>query len=331
MARYTGRHRWWRPLLGALLVIGGWLLLFLVLDTAAHALGKAAGYPELFDGMLDFGPLRGTVMDLVFIAMVLPLVLLTVRWAGRRPAGTVSSVTGRLRGRWLARCLVAAVPPVTLLAFAVFWLPGDDGGPGGPMAWVGWRPFLVSLAVLAVLVPLQAAAEEYVFRGWLLQAVGQFLHSPWWAVVPQAALFAAAHGWGTPWGFADLLVFGLVTGWLTIRTGGLEAAVALHALNNLLGFGVSAALVGGLTDDGTAADAPWTLAAVDTVATLLYAALVLWLARRHRPAQVSPSVVRPVVPHLFGAHPSAPAPVVLRPAPAAAPPGGADPLTRRPY
>ncbi|MET9522895.1 CPBP family intramembrane glutamic endopeptidase [Streptomyces coeruleorubidus] len=48
-------------------------------------------------------------------------------------------------------------------------------------------------------------------------------------MIPQAVLFAAAHGWGTKWGFIGLLVFGGVCGWLTIRTGGLEAAVALHA------------------------------------------------------------------------------------------------------
>ncbi|CAO0830891.1 hypothetical protein SMICM17S_10210 [Streptomyces microflavus] len=35
------------------------------------------------------------------------------------------------------------------------------------------------------------------FRGWLTQAVGAFFfRSPWFAVIPQAVLFAAAHGWG---------------------------------------------------------------------------------------------------------------------------------------
>ncbi|GGL93288.1 hypothetical protein GCM10010129_41330 [Streptomyces fumigatiscleroticus] len=298
MARCTGRHRWWRPLLGTLLVAGGWLVLIAVLDTLAYGIGKAAGRPELPDGTIDFGPVVNTALDLTYIAVSLPLVLLAVGWTGRRPAGTVSSVAGRLRGRWLARCLLAGVPALVLLALAAWLMPDGDTGSGPPAEWVGWQTFLVSVAALVLLVPVQAAAEEYVFRGWLLQAAGGFLRSPWLAALPQAALFAAAHGWGTPWGFADLLVFGMVAAWLTVRTGGLEASVALHALNNLLAFGLSAAVVDGLSSDETAADSPWQFAVVDTLVTLVYAAVVLWSARRRPPQRVA-APAPPAVPRSY--------------------------------
>ncbi|MCL7430157.1 CPBP family intramembrane glutamic endopeptidase, partial [Streptomyces sp. YS415] len=228
-------------------------------------------------------------------ASLLPLVLLVVRWPGRRPAGTVSSVTGRLRWRWLGWCLAAAVPAMAVLALVLVLVPFDDtsGVAAEPDRWVGWSSFAVSMAVVGVCVPFQAAAEEYVFRGWMMQAVGGFLRSPWFAVVPQAVLFAAAHGWGTVWGFADLCVFGLVTGYLTVRTGGLEAAIALHVLNNLLGFGFAAAVVGGLSAEETAADLPALFAVIDMTVVVLYGALVLWLARRHRPQRISAAVPRP--------------------------------------
>ncbi|MGC3000682.1 lysostaphin resistance A-like protein [Streptomyces sp. G35A] len=296
VGRRTGRQRWWRPLLGTMLFLPSWLVLVLLLYVFAYALGTAAGYPELPDGGVDLGPLRNTALDLTYIAIALPLILLAVRWTERRPAGTLSSVTGRLRIRWLTRCLLAALLPMTLLALATVLLPDDGSASAEPAAWVGWRSFLTSLAVLAVLVPVQAAAEEYVFRGWLTQAVGAFLRSPWLAVLPQAALFAAAHGWGTTWGFTDLLLFGLVAGWLTIRTGGLEAAIALHVLNNLLAFGVSAAVVDGLSSDDTAADAPWLLALADMAAVLVYAAIVLRIARRHRPQHLALPAATPPAP-----------------------------------
>jgi membrane protease YdiL (CAAX protease family) len=95
----------------------------------------------------------------------------------------------------------------------------------------------------------------------------------------QAVVFAALHGWGTPWGFADLIVFGLITGWLTVRTGGLEAAIALHVLNNLVS-GVLSAAYGQLTVDETAADMPWQLAVIDVPVLLAYAAVIVVLARR---------------------------------------------------
>ncbi|WOT40608.1 CPBP family intramembrane glutamic endopeptidase [Streptomyces coeruleorubidus] len=303
MARRTGRHRWWRPLLSTALFLPSWLLLILLLYAFSYAIGTAAGYPELPDGGVDLGPLRNTALDLMYIAITLPLILLAVRWTERRPAGTLSSVTGRLRFRWLAWCLLAALLPVTLLALTTVLLPDDGSSSGEPAAWVGVRSFLVSLAVLAVFVPVQAAAEEYVFRGWLIQAAGAFLRSPWFAVLPQAGLFASAHGWGTTWGFIDLLLFGLVAGWLTIRTGGLEATIALHTLNNLLAFGVSAAVVDGLSSDDTAADAPWQLALADMAIVLLYATIILRVARRHRPQRLAPEVAPPPAPPVPNLYP----------------------------
>ena len=157
-----------------------------------------------------------------------------------------------------------------------------EGGGSDDMEWAGLPNFLVGLAMVCVLVPFQAAAEEYVFRGWLTQAVGAWWRSPWLAVVPQALLFGVAHGWGTPWGFADLVVFGLVTGALTIRTGGLEAAIGLHVLNNLLSMGASAAIAGALASNETAADMDWMSVGVDVVAVCGYAAVVLWLGGRRR-------------------------------------------------
>ncbi|MGW6641187.1 CPBP family intramembrane glutamic endopeptidase [Streptomyces iakyrus] len=298
--RTTGRHRWWRPLTGTVLLAFAYVVIVLVLLVLSYGLGTALGVPELPDGGPDLGPLGNTATDLVSIAIALPLVLLATLWPARRPVGTVTSVTGRLRTGWLGRCLLAGLLPILLLTVTSFLLPDDSGDPG---AWVGWRSFLTALAVLVVLVPLQAAAEEYVFRGWLLQAAGAFVRSPWFAVIPQAVLFAAAHGWGTQWGFLGLLVNGLVAGLLTIRTGGLEAAIALHVLNNLLAFGASAAVVDGLSSDETAADAPWSLALTAIVADLLYAAIVLWFARRHKPQRLSvPST--PPAPPAPSAHPA---------------------------
>jgi membrane protease YdiL (CAAX protease family) len=290
MGHCTGRHSWWRPVVGTLLALVAYLVLNLLVFALSYGFGAAAGLRELPDGGYDFGTPVNTALDLAFIAIALPVILLAVWWPGRRPPGTLSSVAGRLRWRWLVRCLLAATLPVTVLAVSVVLLPDSGSDSAESVVWVGWRSFLTALVVLAVFVPVQAAAEEYVFRGWLTQAVGGFVRSPWFAVIPQAVLFAAAHGWGTRWGFMGLLVFGLVCGWLTIRTGGLEAAVALHALNNLLAFGVAAAVVDGLSSDETAADSSWPVALVDVATSLIYAALVLWLARRHHPQRLSPPV-----------------------------------------
>ncbi|KPI26716.1 Abortive infection protein [Actinobacteria bacterium OV320] len=331
MARVSARHRWWRPVLGTGFVAVACVLVAGLLYALGSALGAARGYPEAADGTVEFGPVPGTALDLLAIASAIPVVLLAVRWAGRRPAGTVSSVTGGLRWPWLGRCVLVALPVLAVTTGAMLLLPTDDAAPS---RWAGWEVFGPALAMLVVLVPLQAAAEEYVFRGWLTQAVGAFLRSPWWALVPQAVLFAAAHGWGTPWGFADLALYGVVAGRLTVRTGGLEAAIGLHAVNNLLAFGVSAAVVDGLKSDDTAADAPWQVVALDLVGIALYAAAVLWLARRHPPTRTVPAPApapAPVPPPwpFPGPHPQAHAahvPVSWAPVPAPLPGSGYAPV-----
>jgi len=196
-----------------------------------------------------------------------------------------------LRLGWLGICVLLALPPVALTLLGGLGLLAATGAPmeSGDEAWVGWGAFMAAMAMLVVLVPLQAAAEEYVCRGWLLQAVGVFVRNPWLAIVPQALVFAAAHGWGTPWGFLDLVVFGLLAGVVTVRTGGLEAAIALHLTNNVIMFGLAAAL-GVLDTDETAADAPWQVVAVDVLALSLFTLVVLWLARRRRLATVTPAL-----------------------------------------
>ncbi|MEU8234103.1 type II CAAX endopeptidase family protein [Actinoplanes sp. NPDC048967] len=297
----TTAHRWWRPVAGTALVLAGAVVLILLglgLTSAAAAL---AGRPENADGLPSFGPLADLAFEFLLIAALLPPIFAAARWVQRRPAGTLSSVTGRLRPRWLLICLPVAAAAVTVLlggGIALAAATGEDVGLGdGP---AGWGPFIAGSLVLVAVVPLQAAAEEYLTRGWLLQAVGSICRGPWVPIAVQAMVFAALHGWGTPWGFADLVLFSVVTGWLTVRTGGLEAAIALHVMNNLIA-GVLSAASGTLYADETAADMPWQLAVIDVPVLLAYAAVIVLLARRRRLA----TVLAPPV--------AAPAPVLERP------------------
>lgn len=291
LALVTGRHRWWRPLAGTALLLAGAVAASLVVLLAGEIAGAILDRPVDEDGFHVWGGIGETGMALLSLALLTPVVFAAAHWAQRRPAGTLSSVTGRLRWRWLGRCLMVALPLVAASSGIMLLLPESAGGgseaTAGGTEWAGWPDFLLGLALVCVLVPFQASAEEYAFRGWLTQAVGAWCRSPWVAIVPQALLFASAHGWGTPWGFADLVVFGLVAGVLTVRTGGLEAAIGLHVVNNLLAMGVSAAIAGALASEETAADLDRMAVGVDVVMLLGYAAIVLRLAARRRITAVS--------------------------------------------
>lgn len=280
---HTPAHRWWRHALAILVVLVGWLVLGLLVYAVATVVAAVAGHPTGPAGLPSLGARADLAIEFLVVATLLPAVL-AAAWIQRRRPGTLSAVTGRLRLRWLARCLPMAVAALVLAVGGGFVLTlattadaaavlGLDAG------WAGTGSFAASMAVLLLVVPVQAAAEEYGFRGLLLQTFGAFARRPWVPIVLQAVLFAAVHGWGTPWGFADLVVFGVLTGYLTIRTGGLEAAIALHVVNNLFG-GALAAGLGQLVLDETAADAPWQLVVVNVPVLVAYTLAVLWLAGR---------------------------------------------------
>ncbi|MFF5228884.1 CPBP family intramembrane glutamic endopeptidase [Dactylosporangium sp. NPDC000521] len=291
-------HRWWRPVLGTLVVLGSSVVAMVAVYAGADVIGSIARRPLNADGTSDWGGTAGFGLGLLGTAMLIPCVLFAAWWVQRRRPGTVSSVQGRLRLRWLGVCALVAVPTIVLLLAGMsllYALTGDDGAEESG-AWVGAGPFTAALLMLLVLVPLQSAGEEYLCRGWLLQATGAYVRSPWLPLAVQAVAFTAIHGDGTPWGYADLILYSVAIGWLTVRTGGLEAAIALHVVNNLASM-AGAAAFGELNSSGSAADAGWQFLAADALLLPVYVATITWLSRRRRLVTLAPA---PDAPELSG-------------------------------
>ncbi|MGH3729210.1 MAG: lysostaphin resistance A-like protein [Micromonosporaceae bacterium] len=283
MAAVAG-HAWWRPIMGTLLLVALYVgLLLAVLLPPVLVVSLVPAVDQLLPG-----PVWETVGMLISLALIIPAVLLAARIVQRRRVGTVSSVRGRLRWGWLWRCLAVAAPAVILTVTIVTGIEvthgtmelSREGITGGD--WVGWPGFLTGAGFVLLLVPLQAAAEEYFARGWILQTFGAYLRTPWPGIVAGATVFALLHGLSELSGFVGLMWFGVMFGWLAVRTGGLEAGIAYHTVNNVIGFLVIAAFGGlGSAGDSTAADAPWSLPLVEAVVLPLYALCVLrWHRRR---------------------------------------------------
>ena len=137
------------------------------------------------------------------------------------------------------------------------------------------------LIVILLTSPLQAMAEEIFFRGYLLQALGSLVARPWFGVVVSAVLFALLHGLQNPALFADRLAFGLLAGLLVWRTGGLEAGIAAHVVNNVCAYTLA-----GLTTSIAALKAireiSWVEAGFDIGGFALFAALAYALSRLMR-------------------------------------------------
>ena len=272
LQRCDPRHRWWRPLVVGLVAVGLYVAAFFGVVVVVIGVALAVPSVELavdrsLQGDLDSGDPLSLALLLGLLALLLPAFLVAARLTGSRPAGLISSVTGRLRLRWLRTA--------TLLAFAV-WAPvmavwvGVEAAAGIlTVREVAPTTSIALLLVTLALVPFQAAAEEYVFRGYLAQLVGSWLRHPLFAVLLPVPLFVLGHGYGTL-GAVDVGLFAVFCGWITWRTGGLEAAIAAHVANNVVLMSLTAVGLG----DPNATDTSVAGLVVSTVMMIVFTVLV---------------------------------------------------------
>jgi len=79
------------------------------------------------------------------------------------------------------------------------------------------------------------AGEEIMFRGFLFRGWARSERSAWPAIVAISVLWAALHLQYDWTGMLQILVIGLVLGWMRLRSGSVVLTFVLHALFNLEG------------------------------------------------------------------------------------------------
>ncbi len=82
------------------------------------------------------------------------------------------------------------------------------------------------------LLVLAAAAEELVFRGWLLKQSAAYVRDPIVLMILNGLLFAAIHLDPNLDAFLVRAAMGAGLTWMTLRLGGIELGVGAHAANN---------------------------------------------------------------------------------------------------
>jgi uncharacterized protein len=281
------RHwRWWRPLLGLLLFV----LVYLVATVAATAVVFVAGFATgaLPDAstidptdLTDPGLLLLTNVSLI---VAIPCVWLSWVAAHGMRIGWSSSVLARLRWRLLAPYTLMALPTLAagILLSVLLGFVAGDWKVTGPIDGFGWL-----LVVVLLTTPVQSAAEEYVFRGYLSQAIAGWVGRPRAgavaAAVLTAALFSAAHLPPDVWTFLDRFAFGLAASAVVWLTGGLEAAIVLHAVNNVVVFLLAGSLGEGVTTDAVPAGTGVLVVLIDLLAMAAYVGLVARTRQLLRP------------------------------------------------
>jgi membrane protease YdiL (CAAX protease family) len=211
--------------LTAIAVVLGTLVLVLIPGQMA-ARSVVRSFPA--DGSQSTAALIiGNVTMLLSICLALWIWL---RLSSRRPFSTLGFERNHALPRLLRGAMIGGL--MMMATAAVSSARGVSLGPGrlqemGPAAIAA--AFLSLLSYFA-----QGPAEEVLFRGWLLGAIGA-RYRPWIGVLVSSLVFSLAHGLSpgiTALGFLNLFLFGVLAAVYALAEGGIWGIGAWHAVWN---------------------------------------------------------------------------------------------------
>ena len=277
-----GKNAWWRYALGLLLTLLLWIM------------GAAILTVPIVEGSVPANSSVGLALQLMSFAPMLLLPLLMTRWLHGRSAGTLLGPARRLNWRRIGAGFIVWVALASLATLVDHLLH-----PGNVQLNPDFGRDLLPILIAIALVPIQTSAEEILYRGYLLQALGRLTRN--WLVLSavNGFLFTLPHLANTEAQTVGVLLAGLnwfASGFfftlITLRSGSLDYALAVHAANNLVSF-----IVFGYVDSSFPVISLFISQELYPVESLVSyvvaAAIAYWLLNR-RPGDVkaSPGVVK---------------------------------------
>ncbi|SDD67270.1 Membrane protease YdiL, CAAX protease family [Auraticoccus monumenti] len=267
-----------RGVLAILLLLGGMLVLGFLVSQGAALVDQQLGRTNPTWGGTDVTPVY-QAGNMLSLALLVPWSAIIHRWLYRVPAASLHSVSSRFRFEVLGRAVVLVTPLWVLVVVTSTAVPDQ----------VPWSPadLVTMFALTIILTPLQSAGEEYGLRGLVFRVAGSWSRGPRAGLVVgvlvSSVVFVGLHLSSDPWRNLYYLAPAVSFAIITWRTGGLEVAVAVHALNNTLLFLFDTLMHSdfpSLQERSTGGDA---LLLVPTGALAVITAAVWWRTRRSGP------------------------------------------------
>ncbi|MEI6048200.1 MAG: CPBP family intramembrane glutamic endopeptidase [Bacteroidota bacterium] len=240
---FAGKNSFWR-----------YIVMFALVLIASNTIGalpliialvmKSTSNPEVFSqlsanpndySVLGLEPNAGLMMMLFpFIAGLAAFVLFIKPLNNRTLINTING-TGAIRWN---RFFISAFIWLVLSALYLFlYLKVDPAN----FTINNKTASLIILIVISVLfIPFQAAFEEVLFRGYLMQGFAAVVRNRWFPLVMTSLLFGLMHAFNPEvkeYGFFTMMpqyiLIGMIFGVVTILDDGIEAAMGAHTANNV--------------------------------------------------------------------------------------------------
>lgn len=268
---YTS-YRWYKPLLTALLLLVFYFLFFGILVSIVSVLKPDNNTNAFLSTSLSYDNMDaysglGALMQIGSTAIILPALLISIRIVKERPFSSYLSSNGGWNWYTFFKSIL-----ISIIVCSVFYIIGFFAG-GVPLQ----ENILFDtsgLIVLTIMLPIQCIAEEYLFRGFLMQTFGAWFGKPIIAIILQSACFALFHPYNIN-GMVAIFISGTIYGTIVHKTGGLEAVCAIHILTNYIAFYSSGFGFSKVTSN---VDTPSLI--ISVVMDVVFALAVLWIVRK---------------------------------------------------
>lgn len=237
-----GKSRWWRYLLGLMIILFAWMVVANVASAlVAISLDGQAGFAAF--SRLDyaaFGPVWGFVVVMAGFPVFFAGILIAVSLIHRRHPRTLVTAREKISWRRVGHGFVAGFVPWVLL-----------GGLGQYLLYPDSFSFNSDLTTFALFVPIalvitaiQTTTEELFFRGYIVQGASLIWSNRVFLALVSAVIFTLPHaanpesqegGWMGM--FLGLFVgTGLLYAIVSLIDGTTELAIGAHFANNIAYF-----------------------------------------------------------------------------------------------
>jgi len=208
-------YKWYKPIIIFILTV----IIFLILDVLVLV-------PIVGLHLDDAGNIVCDSFFLLTLVLFIPALYISTRLIYKTSFS--SQLTFGRKWNWKLYIISAAI---TLAVYVIYFL-----AMGAASEMNLSKVSAISILLFIILPIFQAFAEEYLFRGFLMQTLGSWFKIPIVAVIIQAVIFGIIHFQYNVTGMIGVLVSGIIYGFVTWYTKGLEISSALHAVNNLTIF-----------------------------------------------------------------------------------------------
>lgn len=235
------RHQLWRTLVGLLLIAAAWVVwtFALILFAIGSNLIDADAFSVMF-GMAESRLSYVQTLTVLFVALATLWGFSIGVWAAlkllhKRQLDTLVAWNRRFSlSQFGIGCAIAA----GYLAVSLAWSVASGNAPRRSELEIS--TWLLALGPIALVIFLQAASEELIFRGYLPQQLAARFGSPLvWGLLPSVG-FGLMHAANSPGNETYAIyyvviasIMGMVMLAMVWRTGSLAAAIGFHLVNNV--------------------------------------------------------------------------------------------------